>query len=222
MGKWLLIALLLSGLVPAAAAQMRGGFGGFRNGGFPGGQRHEFGGRNSVWFGDPFFYSDYSSPPAVYAPPAPPVVIVQPTSAAAPAEPTPEPLMIEWQGDKYVRFDGQRDSAASLSLDYSEAPSSVPARTNKPTFHSSTETQTPRVELPPVVLVYPDGHREKVSDYVIANGNLYARGDYWRDGFWTKTVQLSALDIPATLRANSDSGVKFVLPSGPNEVVTRP
>jgi hypothetical protein len=72
------------------------------------------------------------------------------------------------------------------------------------------------------VLVYRDGHHEQVFDYVIANGNLYARGDYYRDGFWTKTVQLSALDIPATLRANSDAGVKFMLPSAPNEVVTRP
>jgi hypothetical protein len=222
MAKPLLILLLVGGLIPAAAAQMRGGFGGFRNGGFRNGvgfAGHEgrFG-RGLVWFGNPLFYSDYASPPPVYEPAAPPVVIVQPTSAAAPAEPRPEPLMIEWQGDRYVRFSGQRESAKgnSLSLDYSETPSNIPAQMYKPQSHGSP------VELPPVVLVYPDGRREKVSDYVIANGNLYARGDYWRDGFWTKTVQLSALDIPATLRANSDSGVKFVLPSGPNEVVTRP
>jgi hypothetical protein len=216
MPKWLLIALLVAGLAPGAAAQMRGGFGfgGFHNGGFRNGAGfagHDGRlGRGLVWFGDPFFYSDYSSQPPAYQPPASPVVIVQPPAAAAPAERKPEPLMIEWQGDRYVRFSGQRESAtkASSALDYSGTPSTAP--------------QASPVELPPVVLVYRDGHREQVSDYVIANGNLYARGDYWRDGFWTKTVQLSALDLPSTLRVNSDSAVKFVLPSGPNEVVTRP
>jgi hypothetical protein len=51
---------------------------------------------------------------------------------------------------------------------------------------------------------------------------MYARGDYWRDGYWTKNIQLSALNISATLKTNQDHGVKFVLPAGPNEVVTRP
>jgi hypothetical protein len=230
MPKRLLIALLVAGLAPGAAAQMRGGFGfgGFRNGGFRNGAGftgHDgrFG-RGLVWFGDPLFYSDYSSQPPAYQPPASPVVIVQPAAVAAPAEPKPEPLMIEWQGDRYVRFSGQRESATrtSSSLDYSEAPSPAPTPLHKPTFQSSAATQASPVDLPPVVLVYRDGHREQVSDYVIANGNLYTRGDYWHDGFWNKTVQLSTLDLPSTLRANSDSGVKFVLPSGPNEVVTRP
>lgn len=230
MPKRLLIALLVAGLAPGAAAQTRGGFGfgGFHNGGFRNGagfagQYGDRFGRNLAWFGAPFFYSDYSSQPTAYEPPASPVVIIQPAAAAAPAEPKPEPLMIEWQGDRYVRFSGQPESAtkASSALDYSEAPSPATAL-NKPAFHSSAETQPSSVNLPPVVLVYRDGHREQVSDYVIANGNLYARGDYWHDGFWNKTVQLSALDLPSTLRANSESGVKFVLPSGPNEVVTRP
>jgi hypothetical protein len=214
MRKWLIIVCAFATLT--AAAQTRAGisFRGFRNGeGFAGHFGRGFGGRNLVWFGDPFFYSDYAQPPA-YEPPASPVVIVQPASPAAPAEPKADPLMIEWQGDHYVRFSGQHE-ATNSSLDYSEAP-----RAEIKT--SSAETQASRTELSPVVLVYRDGHREEVSDYVIANGNLYAHGDYWRDGFWTKTVQLSGLDIPATLRANSASGVKFVLPSGPNQVVTRP
>jgi hypothetical protein len=219
MRKWLIIVCAFAAWIPAEA-QTRGGFGGFRNGGgfhsgtgFGGYYSNRLG-RGLAWYGDPFFYADYPSQPAVYEPPASPVVIVQPASAAAPAEPKPEPLMIEWQGDRYVRFSGQHE-ATNSSLDYSEAP-----RAEIKT--SSAQTQASRTELSPVVLVYRDGHREEVSDYVIANGNLYAHGDYWRDGFWTKTVQLSALDIPATLRANSASGVNFVLPSGPNEVVTRP
>jgi hypothetical protein len=126
--------------------------------------------------------------------------------------------MIEWQGDRYVRSSGRNESSGYP--DYSEAPES--AGVNKSAVRSSSATQASQFELPPAVLVYRDGHREEVSDYVIANGNLYARGNYWHDGFWTKTVQLSALDLAATLRANSDSGVKFVLPSSPNEVMTRP
>ncbi|HTU42661.1 MAG TPA: hypothetical protein VMF10_13205, partial [Candidatus Aquilonibacter sp.] len=58
--------------------------------------------------------------------------------------------------------------------------------------------------------------------YSIANGILYAQGDYYTDGYWNKKIDLSALDVPETLQANADHGVKFVLPSSPNEVVTRP
>jgi hypothetical protein len=215
MRRWLTSGLLLAAFIPAAAAQGRGGFGfgGFHNG-FPGHPGRGFG-RGLVFFGDPFLETDYASP---YQTPSPPVVIVQPTAAVAtPAEPKTEPLLIEWQGDRYVRFSGHQESAASVPLDYSQAPESRAA--NNATY---SPAQSSRAELPPAVLVYRDGHREAVSDYVIAGGNLYARGDYYRDGFWTKTVQLSALDIPATMRANSLSGVRFVLPSGPNEVVTRP
>jgi hypothetical protein len=220
MRKWLLIALLIAGLVPGAAAQMRGGFGfgGVRNGnGFAGHYGQRFG-RGLGWYGDPFFYSDYPSQSVVYEPPASPVVVVQ-SAAAAASEPKAEPLMIEWQGDHYVRFSGQRGSteATNVTLDYSEVAPNAPAAVNE-----RSEGRPSRLDLPPAVLIYRDGHREAVSDYVIASGTLYARGDYYRDGFWTKTVQLSALDIPATVRANADSGVNFVLPSGPNEVVTRP
>ncbi|HXZ33249.1 MAG TPA: hypothetical protein VEH30_13295 [Terriglobales bacterium] len=219
MRKWLTVVCTFAVLLPAAA-QTRGGigFGGFRTGGgFSGYAGRGFVNRNLVWFGAPFSYSDYP-PASVYQPPASPVVIIQPTSAPAPAEAKPEPLMIEWQGDKYVRFVGQRESSRASSLDYSEAPSG----SSTPNLQHYSGRGTSHSELAPAILIFRDGHHENVSDYVIANGNLYARGDYWRDGFWTKTVQLSALDIPATLRANSESGVNFVLPSSPNEVVTRP
>jgi len=211
MTRCLITVSLLAALVPAAAGQARGGFGfgGFRNGGFPGHSGRGFG-RSPVFFGDPFLDADYVSRP--YESSSPPIVIVQPTTAAAaPAETKAEPLLIEWQGDRYVRFSGQHQTVASMLPDYSKA-----SEANHPALASS------HAELPPAVLVFRDGHREAVSDYVIASGNLYARGDYYRDGFWTKTVQLSALDIPATVAVNSASGVRFVLPSGPYEVVTRP
>lgn len=217
MRTFLIIACTVAMLMPAAA-QTRGG-GGFRGGfhsgpGFAGQYSHGYGRTNLVSFGDPFFYSDYAQPPIYGAPASPAVVIIQPNSPAPAPEPKAEPLMIEWQGDKYVRFAGQRDTAKVSSLDYAAEPSGAPGSQD----HASPQIS----QLAPAILIFRDGHHENVSDYVIANGNLYARGDYWRDGFWTKTVQLSSLDMPATLRANSESGVKFVLPSGPNEVVTRP
>jgi hypothetical protein len=217
MPNWLPIALLIAALPAVGTAQARGGFG-FANGGvrigpgFTGGRGHGLG--KSVFLADPFWYADYPAQPAIYEPPT--VVVVQPNATPIPAEPRPEPLMIEWQGDKYVRFSGQRETASN-SLDYSDSPS-------QPHVAGAqvSSTQSPPIDLPPVVLVYRDGRREPVTDYVIANGSLYARGEYWRDGFWTKTVQLSTLDLPATLRTNSQAGVNFVLPSGPNEVITRP
>ena len=70
--------------------------------------------------------------------------------------------------------------------------------------------------------MYRDGHREQVSDYVITGGVLYARSDYSQGGPSMRNIQLSTLDLSATLRANQDSGVRFVLPERSNDVVTRP
>jgi len=79
-----------------------------------------------------------------------------------------------------------------------------------------------RTELPPVVLVYRDGHRESVGEYSIIGGTLYTSADYWQSGSWTRRIPISTLDVPSTLAANREAGVKFMLPSGPNVVVTRP
>jgi hypothetical protein len=76
--------------------------------------------------------------------------------------------------------------------------------------------------LPPATLIFRDGHSEEVRDYTIADGILYARGDYYSDGYWNKKIGLTALNIPETLQANATRNVKFVLPSSPNEVITRP
>jgi hypothetical protein len=74
----------------------------------------------------------------------------------------------------------------------------------------------------PAVVVYRDGHREDVRAYAIADGVLYAGGDYYADGYWNKKIELSSLNLPATVKSNEERGVKFTLPSAPNEVVTRP
>ena len=129
--------------------------------------------------------------------------------------------MIVWQGDHYVRYGGRGTSAqVPASADYVE-PEAPTARSPSSVRSSSPGERNPS-QLPPAVLVFRDGHREQVHDYVIASGKLYLRGEYWRDGYWTRTVELATLDVPRTLSANQENGVNFVLPTGPNEVVTRP
>jgi hypothetical protein len=169
---------------------------------------HSFG-RGAIILGDPF-YADYPVAP-VSVPPQ--FVIVQPSPAAdTPPETKAEPLMIELQGNRYVRFGGEQQSAergAEAAPDYAEASVRVTQRPTHP-------------ELPPTVLIFRDGHREQVPEYAIVGATLYTSGDYWQSGRWTKNIQISALNIPATIQANHEAGVRFSLPSAPNEVVTRP
>jgi len=124
-----------------------------------------------------------------------------------------EPLMIELQNGRYVRVKGSAaDGEAapiSLSKDSSAELSRVAAATASPI-------------LPAAVLIFHDGHRIEVHDYSIANGSLYARGDFYTDGYWNKKIDLANLDVAQTQQANLDRNVKFVLPASPNEVITRP
>jgi hypothetical protein len=71
-------------------------------------------------------------------------------------------------------------------------------------------------------LLYRDGRKEEVSSYTIVGTVMYSSADYWNNGSWNKKIQLADLDVPGTLRLNQERGVRFVLPSAPNEVVTRP
>ena len=80
----------------------------------------------------------------------------------------------------------------------------------------------PSEPLPAAVLIFRDGHSEEVRDYTIADGMLYARGDYYTDGYWNKKIDLATLSVAETMQANANRSVKFVLPSSPNEVITRP
>ncbi len=230
-----LTALLLGAMVfaPISIAQMRGatmgvpggaGYAGFvRNIGFSGngfsnasvsssGPHSRAFGPGAIFLGDPF-YADYPVAPVTIPPQ---FVIVQPAPAAdSPPEAKSEPLLIELQGDRYVRFGGKLQSGergTTAPPDYAEAGA------------NSSRGITPRSqpELPPAVLIFKDGHREQVPEYAIVGNTIYASANYWQSGHWTKNIQLSSLDIPATLQANHDNGVKFTLPSAPNEVITRP
>jgi hypothetical protein len=214
--KTLIIALLGAAVcAPISMAQMHApglhtpsGFGpgiGVSFTGHP--HSHSFG-PGAIFLGDPF-YADYPGAPVTIPPQF--VMVSPPTAADPPPEAKSEPLLIELQGSRYVRFGGRQQSVertANASPDYADAGSSSPRPTH--------------VELPPTVLIFRDGHREQVPEYAIVGGTIYASGDYWQSGHWTKNIQISALNVPATVRANRDNGVRFMLPSAPNEVITRP
>ncbi len=140
---------------------------------------------------------------------APQVVVVQPASAGVAPRPTrPAPLLIEWQGDRYVRFGGAavKGDGGAAHPDYA-----APVATRS--------VVAPPKDLPTTVLVYRDGHREEIPDYAIADGVIYVRGSDWQNGVWTKSIPLSSLDASATVQANQQRGARFMLPSAPNVVI---
>lgn len=143
----------------------------------------------------------------------------QPSNSRKPTSST-QPVMIEFQNGRYVRLSSTAANGEALPQS-SQAQS---AKLTRPNFNqpatSNSISQMPA--LPPAILVFRDGHTEEVRDYAIADGTLYARGDYYADGYWNKKVDLSALNIAETLQTNAARNVKFVLPASPNEVITRP
>jgi len=162
---------------------------------------------------------------------APSVIVVQPP--AAPAErasaiadepKSAAPLLIEWQGDRYVR----RTSATTTSA--RDAQPDYPADTKPGAFtntarSSRVPSQGNRLsnpEPPPTAFIFRDGHREESDNYSIISGVIYARGDYWTTGQWSRQIKLTQLDLPATIKANQQQGITFRVPSAPNEVITRP
>ena len=151
-------------------------------------------------YGAPYYYSDdYGPYEADYRPePAPPqpVQLVQEKP-----EPLPDPVLLELHGTQWVKV-GTFGEASQQAL--------------------NSSTTAPVKEIPPAVLVYRDGHNEEVSSYSIIGRVMYTKSDYYSSGSWTRTIQLADLDLPATLKQNQQRGVKFDLPSGPDEVVIRP
>ena len=183
-------------------------------------------------FASPFFFpgifpdSSYpdNPPPPSGSPPAQPDLLLQLLSGLSatqePAKPDPHALLIELQGDRYV-------SLTNAATGKEPEPTIIP-RSPKSGPPKSTRNKAPRErpaaasELQPVTLLFRDGHREDVRDYTIAGGVIYARADYYHDGYWNKKIDLSALDLPETQKFNESQGVHFTLPNSPNEVITRP
>jgi hypothetical protein len=196
-------------------------------------------------FGAQFFplLSDWLNPDDLYAAGYPiasqlPFVMQGGPSAAADSDRQPqsphESLLIELQGDRYVRVSNSQMESAVQQL------TSVPGRDAQPVAprknsarapsHDSAASPAPSIAaapspaapLPAVILVLRDGTLQEVHDYTIADGVLYARGDFYTDGYWNKQIALATLNLPETLSTNNTRGVRFVLPSAPNEVITRP
>jgi hypothetical protein len=185
------------------------------------------------FLGYPYSDYDYADPylggnsDNSYESVAPQVVAVQPASAGVAPRPTRlAPLLIEWQGDRYVRFGGAavREDGGAGHPDYAEhyresAVAGRPTSARLKQLDASSSRDLPPKDLPPTVLVYRDGHREEIADYAIADGVIYVGGSDWQNGVWTKHIPLSALDAAATVQANQQRGAKFMLPSAPNVVI---
>ena len=207
----------------------RGGRGFYRRGGlyypgyFPG----------SGYFFDwaylpPPFYPDYDygyeygndngyGPGMAQAPP-PWSAVAQTEPLSTPAKPV-EPLVLERQGDQWVRIGGYGQPAVLAASTGATA-----ERAQNPPSGAGYQNVAapPAPKLPPAVLVFRDGHQEEIEKYTIIGRTIYAQADYWSTGSWRRKVAVADLDIPATLKLNQERGGKFSLPSGPNEIVFRP
>jgi hypothetical protein len=166
-------------------------------------------------WGDPF-YSDYVNTAPVAN--QPPVMILQAPQSApvAPAPAPSQPLMIELRGDRYVRISGEESSGAQM-IDPTLALRSEPSGPSAAVRHAAND-----VQLPIAVLLFRDGHREETTSYTIADGVLYVSASPYTGGPWIRKVELTLLDLAETIRSNQSRGIKFQLPSAPNEVLVGP
>lgn len=174
-------------------------------------------------FYSPYFYPDddygYDSEPQVVEAPPPQIVEQIAPPAPTPVAPAPDSVVIELQGDHWVRVTNYGQSQMDGQ---SGRPDSVRVANSETAAAPRSEGAQPVRELPAAVLIFRDGHREEIGKYVVVGATLFTGADYWSSGSWTRQVQLSALDVPATLKLNQDRDTKFTLPSGPNEVMVRP
>jgi len=117
---------------------------------------------------------------------------------------------------------GEESSNVEMKVIDSATTNPVLAKTHSEKAITSETRPAASHDPIPAVLVFRDGHREEVSEYTIADGNLYTRSDYYTSGSWNKKIALSFLNLPETITANQSRGTKFQLPTAPNEVIIRP
>ncbi|MEJ2008550.1 MAG: hypothetical protein P8Z30_10420 [Acidobacteriota bacterium] len=171
------------------------------------------------WY--PSYYSDYYSQPAPAEAPPTRVVVVentQPRAEAPPPPPPPDALVLERQGDRWVRI---TDSGRTEVSAQTEKKGPAEASSLRPASPLET-AEAPPAKLPPAVLVFRDGHKEEITRYAIIGGTIYTSADYWSQGSWTKRVSIADLNIPATLKLNRERGTNFSLPSAPGVIAIRP
>jgi hypothetical protein len=168
------------------------------------------------------FYSDYDFDPGIADAPSPQILVQTAPSPVLSSAPNPtESLVLELQGNHWVRLTnyGQSQTGPSIQPQSEQAYNSTSTQASASRQIQPTE---PPGELPPAILVFRDGHQEQIGKYVIKGATIYTSADYWTTGSWTRKVQITALNIPATLKLNRVSGANFTLPSGPHEVMIRP
>ena len=214
-------------LSATAVAQVRGGVRGRARSGrafgpsFSGHRRAK--GQSGYFLGDTaFLYDDYpfgAATPELIGPATPELMTppqfgVMPVPAAEAAAPKTRPLLIELEGDRYVRYGGAAESNECI-VPAQEPGVRGPSESNAANFASA--------DLPATVLVFRDGHREEVADYAIVGQVMYAhRAGEQGIGAGLNNIQIAELDVTATRSANRQKGVRFVLPAAPNQIVTRP
>lgn len=218
--RLILVVLAAALLAQVSAAQRRRGFRGAGRGGRgfgPSFGHHHDGVPRGYFLGDTaFLYDDYPFAPAVpeIQSPLPIVMQAPPSAEAAPVRIAS--LLIELQGDRYVRSGG-----VPRSTDADSPRREMPVLGGA--SRSSAALRVPQPDLPSTVLIYRDGRHEEAADYAIVGRVMYAHKR--QDGqiaYALSNIPLSALDIPATVAANHEKGVSFLLPAGSNEIVTRP
>ncbi|HZR32527.1 MAG TPA: hypothetical protein VFA76_11835 [Terriglobales bacterium] len=169
------------------------------------------------FFGDGLFWGDQ---PIVEEEP----VAMEKGQAAVPAihiaEPVKpaEPLMIELQGGRFVRLTDAQVNVAQVNVAQVNQAHVDSPRTNRTQPVGDTR-RAAAGNARPAVLIFRDGHQHEVSSYAIIGAALYESAGYWSAGYWTRKILLADLDLPATITANQQRGVNFMLPSAPNQVV---
>jgi hypothetical protein len=220
----LIIAALLAAVAPFAIAQRSGSHfspSRFSQAGF--GHRSPHATPHSFFDGLGLFSDPYYADALAQAYPAPQsaAFLMQPPQnpVRMPEQfpPSAQPLLIELQGNTYVRVSGPEGIPSEILR------ADAPRQESTPLLVASNPARSQaNRDLAPVTLIFRDGHRDQVSDYTIANGILYTRANLYTDGTWTKKIDLAALNLPETLKQNQSPTAQFRLPAAPNEVITRP
>jgi hypothetical protein len=74
---------------------------------------------------------------------------------------------------------------------------------------ATSESSRPQPESPSTKLIFRDKHTEQIQNYAIAGNVLYDL-----TGGHRRRIPLADLDLPATTRANEESGLDFQIPNG--------
>ncbi len=186
---------------------------------------------NVVPFFWPVIYQPQPQPPVVVVVQTPPPVVVVVDREDDEDRERREPLVLEWKDGGYVRVTagGESDEAGqdeAIATEEQRRPRRS-ARVQKPerrapqplVEESAPPKREPEPEPPATVLVFRDGRRSEVRNYAIVGELFYDLSDRL-----PRKILLANLDLEATIAANEERGLQFLLPtaSSPNQVITRP